>query len=310
MSGSADWRSSARRPGESTSKEWSNRLAAALQPDDVVLGGGNAKKLKEMPPLCRPGDNADAFKGGFRMWTSTLSANTPRARTGRGVSGQTLESVPTWLQPQTPLPQRPGWNALAAHYGEIKGLHMRELFANDPGRGERLAAEAAGIYLDYSKNRITDETLKLLLQLAEEAGLRARTDAMFSGEKINASEKRAVLHVALRTPKGQSISGRRRKRGAGCACRARAQKTTEKYLDIARASRPLSCTTLPAACAVGNAPRPADGRRRPCYSWHGSRGMLLGRFDPLARHTAAYPQPASAQTSAVTIEPELDGALP
>ena len=82
---------------------------------------------------------------------------------------------------------------------------MRELFANDPRRGERLAAEAAGIYLDYSKNRITDETLKLLLELAEEAGLRARTDAMFSGEKINASEKRAVLHVALRTPKGQSI---------------------------------------------------------------------------------------------------------
>jgi glucose-6-phosphate isomerase len=105
----------------------------------------------------------------------------------------------------TPLPQRPGWNALAAHYGQIKGLHMRELFANDPRRGERLAAEAAGVYLDYSKNRITDETLNLLLQLAEEAGLRARTDAMFSGEKINASEKRAVLHVALRAPKGQSI---------------------------------------------------------------------------------------------------------
>jgi glucose-6-phosphate isomerase len=100
----------------------------------------------------------------------------------------------------TPLPQRPGWNALAAHYGEIKGLHMRELFAKDPRRGERLAAEAAGVYLDYSKNRITDETLKFLLQLAEEVGLRARTDAMFSGEKINASEKRAVLHVAQRTP--------------------------------------------------------------------------------------------------------------
>jgi glucose-6-phosphate isomerase len=104
-----------------------------------------------------------------------------------------------------PLPQRPAWNALAAHYWQIKGLHMRELFVKDPKRGERLAAEAAGVYLDYSKNRITDETLNLLLQLAEEAGLRARTDAMFSGEKINASEKRAVLHIALRTPKGQSI---------------------------------------------------------------------------------------------------------
>jgi glucose-6-phosphate isomerase len=104
-----------------------------------------------------------------------------------------------------PLPQRPAWNALAAHYREIKGLHMRELFAKDPKRGDRLAAEAVGIYLDYSKNRITDETLTLLLQLAEEAGLRARTDAMFGGEKINTSEKRAVLHIALRAPKGQSI---------------------------------------------------------------------------------------------------------
>jgi glucose-6-phosphate isomerase len=105
----------------------------------------------------------------------------------------------------TPLPQRAAWNALAAHHRQIKVLHLRELFAKDPKRGERLAAEAAGVYLDYSKNRITDETLNLLLQLAEEAGLRGRTDAMFSGEKINASEKRAVLHIALRTPKGQSI---------------------------------------------------------------------------------------------------------
>src|ERR1700735_3739061 len=104
-----------------------------------------------------------------------------------------------------PLSEPSAWNALAAHHRQIKGVHMRELFAKDPKRGERFAVEAAGIYLHYSKNRITDETLKLLLQLAEEAGLRARTDAMFSGEKINASEKRAVLHIALRTPKGQSI---------------------------------------------------------------------------------------------------------
>ena len=187
---------------------------------------------------------------------------------------------------------------------------MRELFANDPGRGERLAAEAAGIYLDYSKNRITDETLKLLLQLAEEAGLRARTDAMFSGEKINASEKRAVLHVALRTPKGQSILVDGENVVPAVHAVLERRRMNWKSTSTSRASRPLSCTTLPAACAVGNAPRPADGRRRPCYSWHGSRGMLLGRFDPLARHTAAYPQPASAQTSAVTIEPELDGALP
>jgi glucose-6-phosphate isomerase len=103
------------------------------------------------------------------------------------------------------LPQRAAWKALAAHYQQIEGLHLRGLFANAPNRGERLAVEAVGIYLDYSKNRVTDETLDLLLQLAEEAGLRARIDAMFSGEKINTSEKRAVLHVALRAPKGQSI---------------------------------------------------------------------------------------------------------
>jgi glucose-6-phosphate isomerase len=104
-----------------------------------------------------------------------------------------------------PLPQRPAWKALVAHYRQIEGLHLRQLFANAPNRGERLAVEAVEIYLDYSKNRVTEQTLDLLLQLAEEAGLRARIDAMFSGEKINASEKRAVLHVALRAPKGQSI---------------------------------------------------------------------------------------------------------
>jgi glucose-6-phosphate isomerase len=100
---------------------------------------------------------------------------------------------------------RPAWKALAAHYESVRGLHLRKLFADDPGRGERLAVEAAGISLDYSKNRITDETIKLLLQLADESGVRARADAMFRGEKINVSEQRAVLHVALRAPKGTSI---------------------------------------------------------------------------------------------------------
>jgi glucose-6-phosphate isomerase len=103
------------------------------------------------------------------------------------------------------LVDRPAWKTLAAHYREVKGLHLRELFEKDPRRGERLTVDAAGIYLDYSKNRVTDETLRLLLQLADESGLRARIDAMFGGEKINASENRAVLHVALRAPKGQSI---------------------------------------------------------------------------------------------------------
>jgi glucose-6-phosphate isomerase len=104
-----------------------------------------------------------------------------------------------------PLTQRPSWKALAAHYRQIKHLHLRKLFADDPKRGARLAAEAAGVYLDYSKNRITDKTLKLLLQLAKESGLREKIDAMFSGEKINTTENRAVLHVALRAPKDETI---------------------------------------------------------------------------------------------------------
>ena len=104
-----------------------------------------------------------------------------------------------------PLTSRPAWKALQAHHDEVRQLHLRELFANDAKRGERLAIEAAGLYLDYSKNRITDETLKLLVQLAEESGLRARIDAMFRGEKINITENRAVLHVALRAPREASI---------------------------------------------------------------------------------------------------------
>src|SRR6478609_908051 len=102
---------------------------------------------------------------------------------------------------------RPGWKALESHHQKVRELHLRQLFADDPTRGERLTIEALGLYLDYSKNRITDETLKLLVQLAEESGLRARIDAMFRGVKINITEKRAVLHVALRAPEGTSIVG-------------------------------------------------------------------------------------------------------
>jgi glucose-6-phosphate isomerase len=97
------------------------------------------------------------------------------------------------------------WRALEDHHVTMRGLHLRTLFADDPGRGERMTAEAAGVYLDYSKNRINDETLKLLIELAEQSGLRARIDAMFRGEKINVTENRAVLHVALRAPKDASI---------------------------------------------------------------------------------------------------------
>jgi glucose-6-phosphate isomerase len=101
--------------------------------------------------------------------------------------------------------ERPAWNALVAHYQKVRDLHLRKLFADDPKRGERLTVEAVGLYLDYSKNRVTDETLKLLVQLADESGLRGRIDAMFRGDKINITENRAVLHVALRAPKGASI---------------------------------------------------------------------------------------------------------
>ena len=104
-----------------------------------------------------------------------------------------------------PLTERPAWKALEEHYRKIRSVHLRKLFADDPRRGERLAAEGAGLYLDYSKNCITDETIGLLLNLAEECGLRERIEAMFRGEKINITENRAVLHIALRAPKSEKI---------------------------------------------------------------------------------------------------------
>ena len=104
-----------------------------------------------------------------------------------------------------PLRRRPAWAALEAHHQGLKKLHLRQLFAEDPGRGGRLAVDAAGLHLDYSKNRITDETLQLLMQLAAESGLREAIDAMFRGDRINVSERRAVLHVALRAPASASI---------------------------------------------------------------------------------------------------------
>ena len=104
-----------------------------------------------------------------------------------------------------PLIQRATWKALEAHYPKIREMHLRKLFADDPQRGERMTAEALGIYFDYSKNRISNETIGLLLQLADESSLRFRIDAMFRGEKINVTEQRAVLHVALRAPRGESI---------------------------------------------------------------------------------------------------------
>jgi glucose-6-phosphate isomerase len=171
-----------------------SRLTAALLPEDIVLGGGNVHQLQTLPPRCRAGDNANAFLGGFRLWAATQEGRTD----SKGMKGQAMTGI-------LPLTARQSWKALQAHHEKVRSLHLRTLFADDATRGERLTAEAAGIYLDYSKNRVTDETLTLLRRLAEESGLRERIDAMFRGDKINRTEDRAVLHVALRAPRGTSI---------------------------------------------------------------------------------------------------------
>jgi glucose-6-phosphate isomerase len=120
------------------------------------------------------------------------------------------------------LTDNPAWQALKAHYAKVRDVHLRPLFADDPQRGEHMTAEACGIYFDYSKNRITKETLKLLLELAEAVGLRDRVDAMFRGEKINLSERRAPLHVALRRSQNSpSIPPRRSRSGIGSAAATR-----------------------------------------------------------------------------------------
>src|SRR5882724_7577611 len=131
-------------------------------------------------------------------WTTTCRCcSAPVSRSNPFPEGHTMTA--------TPLPQRPAWKALQGHFEQVKSRHLRELFAEDPKRGERLTAEAVGVFLDYSKNRVTDETLKLLLGLAQSCGVRERIDAMFRGDKINVTERRAVLHVALRAPRGATI---------------------------------------------------------------------------------------------------------
>jgi glucose-6-phosphate isomerase len=128
---------------------------------------------------------------------------------GGGLGGSSSRLAPSGglggSSPRLPLRSRPAWSALAEHYEKIRATHLRDLFASDPGRGERLSAEAAGLYLDYSKNRITDETLALLVDLADQAGLAERTRAMFAGERINTTENRPVLHVALRMPRDAGL---------------------------------------------------------------------------------------------------------
>ncbi len=154
---------------------------------------------KHLQDLCRKLPRRETFanhRGG--------GAADREQRAGR--RGKTLSKITKLMQKTVKSPtQCKAWKALAAHHKQARKLHLRKLFADDPKRGERLTAGAAGLHLDYSKNRVTDRTLKLLLQLAKECGLRARIDAMFSGEKINLTENRAVLHTALRAPRGASI---------------------------------------------------------------------------------------------------------
>src|SRR5215471_10491697 len=162
---------------------WANRLAAVVSETTPTRLLGASE----------PGD-------------STCRATFPLPAIGAGLAYAARYERRSPMSSGIPaLTERPAWLALQAHQKTIAPLHLRKLFADDPGRGERLTLDAAGVYLDYSKNRVTDETLRLLVQLAEQSGLRARIDAMFRGEKINVSEHRAVLHVALRAPKGSSI---------------------------------------------------------------------------------------------------------
>jgi glucose-6-phosphate isomerase len=146
----------------------------------------------------RGGQRIAARQAADRGAAGGASLTGATAPTFRRFEMSTTTSVP-------PLRERQAWSALRAHYEEIRGVHLRQLFADDATRGERLTAEGAGLFLDYSKNRVTDETLKLLVDLAQQSGLQQRTEAMFSGERINVSENRSVLHVALRMPKGSTL---------------------------------------------------------------------------------------------------------
>ncbi len=153
----------------------------------------------------------------------------------------------------------PAWQALEAHHREIAPRHLRELFARDPAAASGSTAEAAGVYLDYSKNRVTDETMGLLVRLAEESGLRARIDAMFRGEKINVTEKRAVLHVALRAPRGTIDRGGRRGRGAGGPRGARPDGRLRRPRPRRRAGRGTPASAS-ATSSISASAAPTSGR--------------------------------------------------
>src|SRR5262245_43328901 len=154
---------------------------------------GPASTCSRSRPICRPMGRSRSSRPGTSSWRAS-----PRRRTRSRRRAEMAASAPA-------LTTRPEWRALQDHHAKTRDAHLRTLFAEDPGRGERLTAEAIGLYLDYSKHRVTDETMRLLLRLAEAVGLRAHIDAMFRGDKINVTERRAVLHVALRAPRGESI---------------------------------------------------------------------------------------------------------
>ena len=143
------------------------RLVAALEPEEVVLGGGNVHKLRTLPAGCRPGDNANSFLGGFRLWIEPGTRRNParlipdpdKIQSHKSLSRAETKEITEMKTITKSLTQRASWKALATHHKQIKDLHLRKLFAEDPKRGERLAIESAGLYLDYSKNRITNQTI-------------------------------------------------------------------------------------------------------------------------------------------------------
>ncbi|QDV12964.1 Glucose-6-phosphate isomerase [Rosistilla oblonga] len=150
--------------------------------------------------MARTARSSNRYCGG----SHSLEQRPARCATDEAIPPKKMKNE-SMTSPNPTLTASPAWNALQSHHAEIRDTHLRSLFQEDGDRGQRMTAEALGIYLDYSKNRVTDQTLQLLLQLAEQSGLRERIDAMFRGDKINATEQRAVLHVALRAAKGESI---------------------------------------------------------------------------------------------------------
>jgi glucose-6-phosphate isomerase len=184
----------------------------------LVKNAGALERLEKVTTLAEAGVNVDALaaqlqdesaKSFVKSWNELLAVIASKRERLRSApldrTSKVIERLTRMKTSIKPLTLRPAWKALAAHYKKIQNLHLRKLFADDSKRGERMTARATGLFLDFSKNRITDQTLQLLIELAKESDLSGRIAAMFGGEKINVTEDRAVLHVALRAPKGTTI---------------------------------------------------------------------------------------------------------